>query len=82
MNTRRGHASQDSDVPISRYVVMSFYCENCSRFISSYANDQGEQHITCPKCGAEYHHKRISRRRFEIVMKAPRGESFDWDDAI
>ena len=28
------------------------------------------------------HRKRISRRRVEIVMKAARGNYFDWDDAI
>ncbi|MBR0451906.1 MAG: hypothetical protein IJI78_07930 [Oscillospiraceae bacterium] len=82
MSIERGRSSRSGDIPIKRYVVMRFYCENCSFLISSYANDKGEQNITCPRCGAEYHRRRVSRRRMDIVMKAPKGESFDLDDAI
>ena len=82
MTMERGHPTQNGDIPIKRYVVMRFYCENCSLLISSYANEKGEQNITCPRCGAEYHRRRTSRRRMDIVMKAPKGESFDLDDAI
>lgn len=82
MTMERGRSTQNGGIPIKRYVAMSFYCENCSLLISSYANDKGEQNITCPKCGAEYHRRRVSRRRMDIVMKAPKGESFDVDDAI
>ena len=82
MKMERGRSTQNGDIPIKRYIIMRFYCENCSLLISSYANDKGEQNITCPRCGAVYHRKKVSRRRMEIVMKAPKGESFDMDDAI
>ena len=82
MSRARKEPAPDDAIPIKRYVIMTFYCENCKQEISSYANDKGEQHVTCPRCGAEYHRKRISRRRVEIVMKAARGNYFDWDDAI
>ena len=72
----------DGVISIKRYMIMTFYCENCSYLLSSYANDDGEQNITCPNCGVVYHRKKISRRRVEVVMKAPRGQSFDMDDAI
>ena len=71
MSREQSVVALEDVIKVKHYVLRSFICENCGYPLSSYENNKGEQHITCPKCGMEYKRKMLGRRHMRSDMYAP-----------